>query len=285
MDDHPPAFTVRFWGVRGSIPTSGPNTALYGGNTPCVELIVNGKHLIFDGGTGLRLLGEEMCNTSPLETHLFFTHTQLDRIQGFPFFRPAFNEGNRVHVYGPTSTNGASIKHALAEQMVRPRFHVPLHHMQATLSFQTLLPGTSVNLDGVTVETIMLNSSNSSLGYKVSWNDYAVVYATDSYGPTAQQVLKSLGQHADLLIFDAVQSGNAYYDTQSINDLRQLSTWTQSVEIATGLDPKHIVLSCLDPNHEDTFLKQLEQEVRAIYSNVHIAKEGNVLTVGHCPKP
>ena len=96
IDDYTPAFTVRFWGVRGGIPTSGPNTAFYGGNTPCVELLVDNKRLIFDGGTGLRMLGEEMCDIAPVEAHLFFTHTQLDRIQGFPFFRPAFNEENQV---------------------------------------------------------------------------------------------------------------------------------------------------------------------------------------------
>ena len=278
-EDNPPAFTVRFWGVRGSIPTSSPNTAFYGGNTPCVELTVNDQRLIFDGGTGLRLLGEKMCSDSPLDAHLFFTHTQLDRIQGFPFFRPAFYENNRVHVYGPTSTNGASIKHALAEQMVRPRFHVPLHQMKADLSFQTLSAGTSINLDGVTVEAIMLNGDNSSLGYRVSWNDYTVVYATDSYGSGAQQSLFDL--HADLLIFDAVQAGSDYYDPQSLNDLKQLSTWTKSLETAMGLGAKQVVLFYLDPGHEDAFLSQLEKEVQAIYPNVRIAQEGKALTIGH----
>src|SRR5437762_3259655 len=30
---------VRFWGVRGSIPTPGSGTVYYGGNTPCVEVL------------------------------------------------------------------------------------------------------------------------------------------------------------------------------------------------------------------------------------------------------
>lgn len=281
-DDHPPAFTVRFWGVRGSIPTSGPHTSFYGGNTPCVELIVNGKRLIFDGGTGLRMLGEEISNGSQVEAHLFFTHTQLDRIQGFPFFRPAFCKENELYIYGPESTNGASIKHALAEQMVRPRFHVPLHCMQASLSFQTLLPGTSVNLDGVSVDAIMLNSSNSALGYRITWKDYAVVYATDSYGANAQQALETLGKHADLLIFDAIQAGSDYYSPRALSTLKQLSTWKESLDTTTALDAKQVVLFYLDPSHEDTFLSHLENEVQAIYPNVQIAQEGNVLTVGHC---
>ena len=283
-DGYSPAFTVRFWGVRGSIPTSGPNTAFYGGNTPCVELLVNGKRLIFDGGTGLRMLREEMSQVSPVEAHLFFTHTQLDRIQGFPFFRPAFSEENQVCVYGPESTNGASIKHALAEQMVRPRFHVPLHYMKASLSFKTLLPGSSIDLDGVSVEAMMLNSNNSALGYRVTWQDYSVVYATDSYGPNAQQALASLGKQADLLIFDAVQAGSEYYSMRSLHDMRQLSTWQRSLDATTALDAKKVVLFYLDPSHEDTFLSQLENEVRVTYPNVQVAQEGHVLTIGHCAK-
>ena len=168
--------------------------------------------------------------------------------------------------------------------MVRPRFHVPLHQMKATLSFQTLLPGSSISLDGVTVEALMLNSSNSALGYRVSWNNYAVVYATDTYGPGAQQALQSLGQHADLLIFDAVQSGSNYYDPQSLSDLKQLSTWKGSLDTAIGLDAKQVVLFYLDPNHEDAFLSQLEHEVRMTYPNVQIAQEGSVVTVGNCAK-
>ncbi|MEM9219469.1 MAG: MBL fold metallo-hydrolase [Cyanobacteria bacterium P01_F01_bin.150] len=284
-DDYSPAFSVRFWGVRGSIPTSSPNTVFYGGNTPCVELLVNGKRLIFDGGTGLRMLGEELCNGSPVEAHLFLTHTQIDRIQGFPFFRPAFYEENQVHIYGPQSTTGASIKHTLEEHMIMPRFHVPLHHMRAALSFKTLQAGTSLDLDGVSIQAMALNSDNASLGYRVTWKDYAVVYATDSYGPEAQQVLSSLGTQADLVIFDAVQARSNYYDPRSLNTLNQLSTWRKSLDTVTGLDAKQVVLSCLAPSHEDAFLRQLENEVRAIYPNVQIAQEGNVVTVGHCLEP
>ena len=32
------AYTLTFWGTRGSIPTPGPQTARYGGNTACVSI-------------------------------------------------------------------------------------------------------------------------------------------------------------------------------------------------------------------------------------------------------
>ena len=43
----------RFWGVRGSIPSPGPRTARYGGNTTCIEVRTGDDTLIvLDGGTG-----------------------------------------------------------------------------------------------------------------------------------------------------------------------------------------------------------------------------------------
>src|SRR5688572_18066821 len=43
---------VKFWGVRGSIPSPGPNTVFYGGNTSCVEVRADGELIILDAGTG-----------------------------------------------------------------------------------------------------------------------------------------------------------------------------------------------------------------------------------------
>ena len=86
-------FTVHFWGVRGSIACPGPETVRYGGNTPCVEMRVGRERLIFDGGTGLRVLGQNLLSQMPVEASLFFTHTHWDHIQGFPFFYPRLYSG------------------------------------------------------------------------------------------------------------------------------------------------------------------------------------------------
>ena len=76
-------FVVKFWGVRGSVPTPGKDTVRYGGNTSCIEMQVAGKRLIFDGGTGMRELGEELMQEMPVEAYIFFTHYHWDHIQGF----------------------------------------------------------------------------------------------------------------------------------------------------------------------------------------------------------
>ena len=79
---------ITFWGVRGSIPTPGPETVGIGGNTSCVELRAGKALLVFDGGTGLRLLGKKLLEEMPITANIFFSHVHWDHIQGFPFFDP-----------------------------------------------------------------------------------------------------------------------------------------------------------------------------------------------------
>ena len=66
-------FTVKFWGVRGSIPCPGLAYHRYGGNTPCVEMTCGDKTLIFDAGTGLRSLGQELVKKGKIEAEIFFS--------------------------------------------------------------------------------------------------------------------------------------------------------------------------------------------------------------------
>ncbi|MEO1068963.1 MAG: MBL fold metallo-hydrolase, partial [Cyanobacteria bacterium J06638_6] len=119
-------FLVRFWGVRGSVASPGSSTVRYGGNTSCIEMLVGEHRLIFDGGTGLRELGNALLAEMPVEANLFFTHSHWDHIQGFPFFSPAFVSGNRFNIYGAVAPNGSTIEQRLNDQMLHPNFPVPL---------------------------------------------------------------------------------------------------------------------------------------------------------------
>ena len=133
-------FLVRFWGVRGSIPVPGPSTAEIGGNTTCVEVRVGSEIIIFDAGTGLRELGCELMSELPVSVKMFFTHVHWDHIQGFPFFGPAFIQGNRFDLYG-----GNKVTHSLSEvlsgQMEFPNFPVSLEAMGSRMHFHDLSEG------------------------------------------------------------------------------------------------------------------------------------------------
>lgn len=305
----PREFAVRFWGVRGNIPTPGIETVRYGGNTPCVEIQVAGKRLIFDGGTGLRVLGKHLLQVMPVQAHIFFTHTHWDRIQGFPFFVPAFIEGNCFDIYGAVGQNGASIKQRLYDQMLRPHFPVPLQEMRSTLRFHDIAPGSVITLDDVVIETLSLNRPNRALGYRITWNGYSVVYATDTepvlnppkpidhgknhqgqgdygqadygqvdYGQIDQGLLY-LAHQADLLIYDAAYTDYTYYNPQSNLAGQPPATWYAGIEVAIAAQVKQIVLFHHDPAHDDDFLDQVEGEVQSCFPNVQLAREGTVLHV------
>lgn len=274
-------FAVRFWGVRGSIPTPGFETARYGGNTACVEMQVGGYRLVFDGGTGLRVLGKHLLQHLPVEAHIFFTHTHWDRIQGFPFFIPAFVQGNRFHIYGAMGLNGASIKQRLSDQMLRPNFPVPLQVMRSELQFHNISPGSVIPLGDVVVETMSLNRPNGALGYRVTWNGYSVVYATDTdhTSDNVDQSLQYLMQGADMLIYDAAYADHAYYEPKDLNASQNSPTWHMGIKAAIAANVKSTIIFHHDPSHDDAALDQLETDVQAQFPNVRLAREGLMLQV------
>lgn len=77
---------IKFWGCRGSIPVPDSRMMKYGGNTICVELILDGSIFIIDAGTEIRKLGEELIQREIFNMDVFVTHSHWDHIQGFPFF-------------------------------------------------------------------------------------------------------------------------------------------------------------------------------------------------------
>ena len=290
-------FTVKFWGVRGDIPTPGFETLRYGGNTACVEMHVGGKQLIFDAGTGLRALGKSLLEEKSVQAHLFFTHTHWDRIQGFPFFAPAFHQGNRFDIYGAVGANGASIKQRLYSQMLRPHFPVPIQTMRSHLQFHDIAPGSVIELDDVVVEAIALNRSNGALGYRVTWKGHSVVYATDveaSVNTLPNQVdqgLLYLANQADLLIYDVAQVGGSgdrmhrQFNTSLEADLKchspkpnefgqPLSAWCTGIEVAMLAQAKQLALFHHDSDCTDDFLDRVEAEAQKLFPNVSLAREG-----------
>ena len=202
-------FVVQFWGVRDKISTPGKETIRYGGNTSCVEMRVGNKRLIFDSGTGLRLLGNNLLKAMPVEAYIFFTNCHWDSIQGFPFFIPALLPGNCFHIYGAEASDGTSMEQRLSRQMLGPNFPVPLQVMRSELKFYELTSGMTILLDDVTVETIFLNYSHRAMGYRVTWQGRSVVYAMDRvcYQDHIDQALLHLARQADLLILDVEMPG------------------------------------------------------------------------------
>lgn len=274
-------FVVRFWGVRGSIATPGKETVHYGGNTSCVEMRVGGKRLIFDGGTGLRLLGTTLLPIMPVEAYLFFSHSHWDHIQGFPFFVPAFIPGNCFHVYGAVAPNGATMKQRLSDQMLHPNFPIPLQGMRSELKFYDLHPGDVIKLDDIEIQTAHLNHPSEALGYRVTWQGHTVVYCTDTehYPDRLDENVLRLAENADIFIYDATYTDEEYHHPKTPKVGWGHSTWQEGVKVAHAAGVKQLVIFHHDPAHDDAFLSEVESQVKAEFPKGFLAREGMVLSL------
>ncbi|MBD1824280.1 MBL fold metallo-hydrolase [Cyanobacteria bacterium FACHB-DQ100] len=274
-------FHIHFWGVRGSIAVPGNETVRYGGNTSCIEMRVGGKRLVFDGGTGLRVLGKSMMQQLPVEAHLFFSHSHWDHIQGFPFFIPAFIPGNCFHIYGAIAPNGATMQQRLSDQMHHPNFPVPMQVMKSDLKFTDVTVGDVIELDDIQIETGRLNHPNTAIGYRVTFQGKTVVYATDTehYPDRIDPDLVHLARNADVLIYDACYTDEEYYDEKSPKIGWGHSTWQEALKVVKAAGVKQAVMFHHDPNHDDDFLDSVEAQVRSVFPNSLLAREGMILPV------
>lgn len=271
-------FLVRFWGVRGLIPSPCNYTTCYGGNTACVEVQVGGKNLIFDGGTGLRMLGKNWLELpQPIKAHLFFTNVQSNRIQGFPFFDPAFVCGNIFHVYGTAASNSASIKQCLGDQMLQPHFPYPLQVMESELHFHNLMAGDTVHLDDVVITTALINQNQKSIGYRIDWQGYSIAYVTDIHkfaDESEEERIKQLIQGVNLLITNPSYPPPKFYKSDS-GDFN----YQTAVKLAQETGAKQLVISHHHPDDRDDFLDQVQGEIKSNFPQVLLASEGLVLKV------
>lgn len=183
--------TIRFWGTRGSIPTPGPGTVRYGGNTPCVELRTErGELLILDAGTGARELGRALMSASggaPVEGDFFLTHAHWDHIQGLPFFEPLFRSGNTFRIWGAPSLE-QTVDRGVRDQMARGAFPVTFDDVGAAVEFR-LLDGDSHRGAGYKVDVIPVRHPGGALGYRFRGRNAetgGLVYISDN----------ELGSHA-----------------------------------------------------------------------------------------
>jgi phosphoribosyl 1,2-cyclic phosphodiesterase len=275
-------FIIHFWGVRGSIACPGAATVRYGGNTPCVEMLVGGYRLIFDAGTGIHVLGQSLLSHLPVSGHLFFSHSHWDHIQGFPFFSPAFMEGNEFDIYGGVIPRGVTIEQRLQDQMKQPNFPVPLQVMGANLRFHNLDYGDKVNLGDVTVSTGLLNHPGEAMGYRVSWGDFAVAYITDTehFPDRLDRNVLELVDRADVLIYDCTYTDQEYNHPQTSKIGWGHSTWQEGVKIAQAAQVKKLVIFHHDPSHDDKFMDAIELQSTQAFPGSIVAREGMKILVG-----
>lgn len=173
---------VRFWGVRGSIPSPGPHTLRYGGNTTCIEVRSDdGALLILDAGTGIFPLAQGLLKQMPIQASVFITHTHWDHIQGLPFFTQLYIPGNSVRIHGGYDVvSGRGIEQVMEVQLQYSYFPIREAEMAAKIDYETLTIGEApVRVGDATVMPVMLNHPVVNFGYRVDCNGKSVFFTGD----------------------------------------------------------------------------------------------------------
>jgi ribonuclease Z len=242
---------------------------------------VGGKRLVFDGGTGLHVLGQSLMSKMPVEAHIFFTHSHWDHMQGFPFFTPGFVKGNTFHIYGAIAPDGSTIEQRLNDQMLHPNFPVPLQIMQANLEFIDVEPGKPIQINDIVVETAQLNHPGESVGYRVNWRGGAAVYITDTehFSDRLDENVLWLSRDADILIYDSTYTNEEYHLPSKPKIGWGHSTWQEAVKVAKAANVKTLVIFHHDPSHNDDFLDRVGKEAAKKFSGAVMAREGMTLQI------
>ncbi|MCS7033885.1 MAG: MBL fold metallo-hydrolase [Phycisphaerae bacterium] len=171
----------RLWGTRGSLPISGPQFVRHGGNTPCLEVVLDGQRVIIDAGTGIYPLGQELVRKGPMKHSLFISHTHWDHIQGFPFFTPIYVQGNEVDIHAPAEA-GSTLKERFADMMKHEFFPVDLKEVPAKLNFFDLKDQSrAIAVGGLSVDWVATDHPCASAAYRVrSPSGKVVAYLSDN---------------------------------------------------------------------------------------------------------
>jgi phosphoribosyl 1,2-cyclic phosphodiesterase len=287
------AYTVTFWGTRGSIPTPGAHTARYGGNTPCVAVEgAGGQLVILDAGTGIRALGLKLVEhqNGAVNAEILLSHAHWDHIQGLPHFKPFFAPGNAVRIWG--SRQGTMSLEAILRQQMDPAvFPVPLDALSAKLTVQQVEPG-EFSIGEFRVRAMKLRHPGTTLGYRLTpvAGGPSMAYVTDNElgagghydtGSAWRQQFVEFLRGVDLLIHDAM------YTPAELEGHRGWghSTFAEAVALAADAAVKRLVLFHHEPEHDDAAMDELlaaargEAKRRSGPAEVLAAQEGVQLTL------
>jgi phosphoribosyl 1,2-cyclic phosphodiesterase len=256
---------VKLWGTRGSIPSPGPETIRYGGNTSCVGVTLSdGSLLALDAGTGIRNLGLSLRD-EPTRLHILLTHLHLDHIQGLVFFAPAFRPQTEIVIWGPASPE-ASLRDRIARYISAPLSPVEVRELPCDVSFRHT-PEAEWEIGSARIRAASVAHRGPTLGYRIDDGDSSLAYIPD-HEPALGADIEALGEDwisgfalardASLLIHDGQYADVEYPDHVGWGH----SSLSHALAFARRTGAERTVLFHHDPLHSDERLDQLAAEAR-----------------------
>ena len=272
------SFSIRFWGVRGSIASPGPETARVGGNTSSVELAIGDTRILLDAGTGLRRLGDRLLAEGSLEATVLLSHLHWDHIQGLPFFAPIYLPKTRLTVMGQRGER-LGLRDVLAHQMTSPVFPVRLDELGSRLETRELKSGERFSVGPAEITAVKLNHPGGVLAYRIGYQGASLVYATDTeHYSCVDPALRQLAEGADVLIYDSQYTPEEYAGERGPSRVGWgHSTFEAGARLAAGAGVDRYVLFHHDPRRSDDAVFEIEKRAQALFPGAVAACEGMVL--------
>jgi len=265
--------------VRGSIPSPGPQTVRYGGNTTCIEVRSDaGELIILDAGTGIFPLAQTLLKELPVRANVFITHTHWDHIHGLPFFIPFFIPGNSVRIHGAYDViSSQGIEQIMNVQMQYSYFPIREAELKARIEYQTLEIGEAVQIGDATITNTLLNHPVIDFGYRVDCNGKAMFFTGDhepwfniydegdeGYAEF-QALIEEKQRHmddtirgVDVLIMDCSYTAAEYPSKKGWGH----STFDYAMELARRTGVKKLVCTHHEPTRSDDELEQAFAEAK-----------------------